>query len=438
VGVARGGGIGAHLLLACHPLPRFRLLPASPEELPMTEYDHHRHMALLLRQRHLAASDGGGRQPATTGVLEVDRARTEAAAPVPARLATGPSAAPAQDIPAGGRALTQGYFETYTSSDGIHAEHALDARALLCTMQALPAFWSYLRDRAHTDHLLTSLGIGCGEAAKDLALIAGLVDAFATDGLGRFLLLANEPDDKQLIELAKRVAALPTGLHASVEVRVLQRTCESLLEAVAAGRPTLNPPPDFATCMHMAYYLKQHNQTIPILSELTRLTAGPTFFVVEGEGHLQEMKRRLRDQRGLGDPASAAMVQATLDQHGIPHAWPPILIPNRGWKVDKTLPPGEMFCRDWLFLLDGNYGNSRPLEWEDYVVAGSCFQELAQPDGAGGWCLDGPDALIVGGEWLADHPQDMTVLEQMGRASAAERAALGPAWGLPPPGTSTG
>lgn len=126
------------------------------------------------------------------------------------------------------------------------------------------------------------------------------------------------------------------------------------------------------------------------------------------------------------------MIQATLDQQKIPYAWPPILIPNRGWKVDKSSPPAEMFQRDWLFLLDGNYGHGRPLEWEDFVVAGTCLQELAQPDGAGGWCLDGPDALIVAGQWLAEHPQDMVVLDQMGRASAAERAALGQAWGVSP------
>jgi hypothetical protein len=103
---------------------------------------------------------------------------------------------------------------------------------------------------------------------------------------------------------------------------VLRQTFESLLEAIAAGRLTLHPLPDFVTCIHMAYYLEQRSRTIPVLSELPRLTAGPTFFVVEGEGHLQEMKRRLRHERGLGDPASAAMIQATLEQQGIPYAWP--------------------------------------------------------------------------------------------------------------------
>jgi hypothetical protein len=387
----------------------------------MTAYDHHRRMALLLRQGQLATSDGSARQPATTGVLEVDSSGGGAAEAALVSLSTAPSKAVSGDIPADGRVLTRGYFDTYTSSDGIHAEHALDARALLRAMQALPAFWPYLRDRAGTDHLLTSLGIGCGEAAKDLAVIAGLVDAFAADGLGRFVLLANEPDNKQLTELARRVAALPPGLDATVKVQVFQHTCESLLEAIATGRLTLNPVPDFVTCIHMAYYLEQRNRAIPILGELPRLTAGLTFFVVEGEGHLQEMKRRLRERRGLGEPASAAMIQATLEQEAIPYAWPPILIPNRGWKVDKTLPPGEMFRRDWLFLLDGNYGNNRPLEWEDYVVAGTCLQELAQPDGAGGWCLDGPDALIVAGGWLAEHPEDMAALGQLAQASAAEQ-----------------
>jgi hypothetical protein len=106
----------------------------------MTEHDHHRRMvALLLRKRHLATGDGGGRPPTTMGVLEVDPAGADAAEAAPALLPA-PSVAAAADIAAGGRVLTQGYFETYTSSDGIRAEHALDARALLRTMQALPAF----------------------------------------------------------------------------------------------------------------------------------------------------------------------------------------------------------------------------------------------------------------------------------------------------------
>jgi hypothetical protein len=88
----------------------------------------------------------------------------------------------------------------------------------------------------------------------------GLIDALADDGLDRFVLLANEPDDKQLTELAKRVAALLTEAHAAVDVQVLQLACESLLKAIAAGQLTLDPRPDFVTCIHMAYYLQQHNQ----------------------------------------------------------------------------------------------------------------------------------------------------------------------------------
>jgi hypothetical protein len=38
--------------------------------------------------------------------------------------------------------------------------------------------------------------------------------------------------------------------------------------------------------------------------------------------------------------------------------------------------------------------------------------------------LYGPDALIVAGPWLAEHPRDLAALEGMARASVAESEAL--------------
>src|SRR5215213_5848890 len=70
--------------------------------------------------------------------------------------------------------------------------------------------------------------------------------------------------------------------------------------------------------------------------------------------------------------------------------------PNYDWRVDKARDPGHMFHDDMLFLLYGNFG-SRPLEWADLVEAGTYVQANALSDGKGGWCLYGPDVLIVAG-----------------------------------------
>jgi hypothetical protein len=79
------------------------------------------------------------------------------------------------------------------------------------------------------------------------------------------------------------------------------------------------------------------------------------------------------------------------------------VIPNT-WPVDMTKDPGEMFYDAWRFLLLGNWG-SPPIEWADYVEAGTYVQNHAVLDGGGNPCLYGPDALIVAGPWLAEHPR---------------------------------
>jgi hypothetical protein len=98
------------------------------------------------------------------------------------------------------------------------------------------------------------------------------------------------------------------------------------------------------------------------------------------------------------------------------------VIPNT-WPVDMTKDPGEMFYDAWRFLLLGNWG-SPPIEWADYVEAGTYVQNHAVLDGDGNPCLYGPDALIVAGPWLAEHPRDLAALEGMARASVAESEAL--------------
>ena len=126
------------------------------------------------------------------------------------------------------------------------------------------------------------------------------------------------------------------------------------------------------------------------------------------------------------------MILRTLEQAGITYGDPPIVIPNYDWRVDKTRDPGHMFHDDMLFLLDGNFG-SRPLEWADFVEAGTYVQANALSDGNGGWCLHGPDALIVAGRWLDQHPQDMAVLQAIGQASVVASDALRRRWPTPPP-----
>jgi hypothetical protein len=325
--------------------------------------------------------------------------------------------------------LTEEYFRTYTSSAGIGQEHGLDAAAVLRMMQGLPEFWGHLCELAATVHVIGSVDVGSGEGAKPLAKAAGIVGALGPYGLERFVLHANEPADQQLEELAKRVAALPAWLQETVVVNVLQQPFESLHEAVRTGAVRLDPRPTYATCMHVAYYLEQVDGRIPALAAIPDLLQddGLLVLIIEGPGQLQAMKQHMKQHRGLPEPASQAMIMRTLRDAEIPHGDPPIVIPNFSWKVDKSKLPGDMFRDDMEFLLDGNYG-SRPLEWEDLVEAGRWVQEHALPDGNGGWCLDGPDALIVAGPWLAQHPGDMAALEEMGRASVAASEVFRAGW----------
>jgi hypothetical protein len=257
-----------------------------------------------------------------------------------------------------------------------------------------------------------------------LAVLVGLFEALEPLGLERVVLHANEPDDDQLEEQAKHVAALPTGFRGKVTVNVLQQRFQFLAKSLRRGRVRLDPPPTFGTCLHMAYYLKQQQDTIPALAEVPGVVGddGLTFYVIEGPGQLQDMKQHLKRTRGLPEPASQAMILNTLRNAQIPHTTTPLVIPNT-WPVDMTKDPGEMFYDAWRFLLLGNWG-SRPIEWGDYVEAGTYVQSQAVLDGDGNPCLYGPDALILAGPWLAEHPRDLAALERMAHASVAEGEAF--------------
>jgi hypothetical protein len=98
-----------------------------------------------------------------------------------------------------------------------------------------------------------------------------------------------------------------------------------------------------------------------------------------------------------------------------------------------TKDPGEMFYDAWRFLLLGNWG-SPPIEWADSVEAGIYVQNHAVLDGDGNPCLYGPDASIVAGPWLAEHPRDLAALERGWPARQWPRARrCARPWRRPPP-----
>jgi len=195
---------------------------------------------------------------------------------------------------------------------------------------------------------------------------------------------------------------------------VLPLTFDQLLDAQANETLRLDPPPAYATSIHVAYYLEQRNGLIPAFAGLPGLTVHQVCFVVtEGSGQLQQMKHHLAKRCGLGTPATVEMLQATFDhaRPRIPHA-PIITIPNTSWQVDMTKPPAQLVRDHFLFLLEHNWGQ-RPLTANDLAEAGRWIQAHAQPSGSdvgGGWHLNGPDALLVAGSWLATHPGDLQVL----------------------------
>ena len=77
-----------------------------------------------------------------------------------------------------------------------------------------------------------------------------------------------------------------------MQVTVLQQTCEALLAAIAVGERELDPPPTYATCLHVAYYLEQVDDMIPVLARLPELVAGDglVLLIIEGPGQLQDLK----------------------------------------------------------------------------------------------------------------------------------------------------
>jgi hypothetical protein len=112
---------------------------------------------------------------------------------------------------------------------------------------------------------------------------------------------------------ARRVAALPAGLQGKVTVNVLPQRFDLLVKSLRRGRVRLDPPPSFGTCLHMAYYLEQKLDTIPLLAEVPGVVGddGLTFFVIEGPGQLQDLKQHLKRTRGLPEPASQALILNT-------------------------------------------------------------------------------------------------------------------------------
>jgi hypothetical protein len=113
---------------------------------------------------------------------------------------------------------------------------------------------------------------------------------------------------------SRRVAALPAGVQGKVTVNVLPQRFDLLVKSLRRGRVRLDPPPSFGTCLHMAYYLEQKLDTIPLLAEVPGVVGddGLTFFVIEGPGQLQDLKQHLKRTRGLPEPASQALILNTL------------------------------------------------------------------------------------------------------------------------------
>jgi hypothetical protein len=300
------------------------------------------------------------------------------------------------------RAVSDGYVRSYATSKAIEHEHLRDAATLAATLKALPDFSRHLAHLARAGQL-AALDTCAGEAAKTLTVARDLYGELDSD---RFVLHAEEPDARQLAELARRTAG---SIRYGVHVNVLAVTLQDLLAQLAAGA-RLDPPPAYVTNLHGVYYLEQVDGLIPMLAALGGLTGGLVCVIVEADGDLQNLKAHMA-QRGLGPPATPAMVAATFQAAGIPQA-PPIRIPNRSWQVDRALPPEVMFDRHFRFLLDGNWG-SRPLEPEDLAEAGRYLQAVAQPRHTPVGTLDADDLLFVAGRWLVDHPADLEALVRL-------------------------
>jgi hypothetical protein len=210
--------------------------------------------------------------------------------------------------------LPNGYFETYTGNHGIWKEHRLDAKAILRTLQGLPDFWAHLRELAATDRILSSVDVGAGEAAKSWPCSSGCSRPWSPWGWSGSCCTPTSLMTTSSRSTARRVAALPAGLQGKVTVNVLPQRFDLLVKSLRRGRVRLDPPPSFGTCLHMAYYLEQKLDTIPLLAEVPGVVGddGLTFFVIEGPGQLQDLKQHLKRTRGLPEPASQVLILNTL------------------------------------------------------------------------------------------------------------------------------
>lgn len=290
--------------------------------------------------------------------------------------------------PVGLRQLSVLYLDSYTHSGAVADEHAKDARAVLGAMLAMPGFLAHL-GRQPT---IETLDVGSGEALKSQRILVQLLTEL---GHTRGRLRAVDPDLAQLAALRARVAEHPDP---RLRVSAVATTIAGLLEdwEGLAGAPAYG----YVTCFHMAYYLPQHRGTIPLLGKLAVKAKVPVFFITEGPGHLQALKWYMHEHHGFGVPATAEMLSDTLDAAGVEHT-KPVAVPNR-WPVDLSVPVGEMFARDFAFLLSGNW-DCPPLTDRLMGLAGKWVRDHALRDGRG-WYLDGPDALVVanpGDRWLA-------------------------------------
>jgi hypothetical protein len=302
--------------------------------------------------------------------------------------------------------MDQAYRTSFQSCEAIEEEHRLDARAILGALDADDRLLNDLDNLTvgQDFRTLAILGIGVGDASKEIAVAAGLKELLNLD---RVVLYANEPDAE-----LRRSARVPP----SVDVRWLGWSYQELIGRIISEDAGLETRPALGLALHVAYYLPQETLSsgarhIPSLGLLPGIIhpLGTTAFIAEGPGQLQGLKAFLWNTQGLAPPVGISQIQTTLDVARIPQR-PPIEIPNR-WPFrvfspeGQNIPVARVFSDNFAFLLRGNWG-SREVTERDYKIAGKWICDLAretgQHDNNGTAWLDGPDALVLAGPRYAE------------------------------------